>query len=98
MKVGIKILGTLFFLYAAVMQYNDPDGVFWAALYLVPIVFTWMRKFRYDKQIKLVLSVLYFLYGIYLLPAYRPNYLDLEVAREALGSFIVAFYLTFAIR
>ncbi|SFF18103.1 Transmembrane family 220, helix [Sulfitobacter brevis] len=45
MRVISGILCGLMILFAAV-QYNDPDGIYWAIIYAVPAVFCGLRAFR----------------------------------------------------
>jgi hypothetical protein len=47
MKYLNILLCVLMVLFAAV-QYNDPDGLFWAVLYLIPAVWAGLAAFRLD--------------------------------------------------
>ena len=47
MRITSAFLCALLVLFAAV-QYNDPDGLYWAVIYAVPALFCGLRAFKPD--------------------------------------------------
>lgn len=104
MKLFFKILGLLMgilFLWAAFVQYNDPDAFLWyiayGAAFLVSILFV---VGRLPLAAALILGVVYTLGGIYFWPekfegvSIGAGDIDnIERARESLGMLMVALVL-----
>lgn len=97
----ISIVFTLLFLWAAYVQWNDPDALLWYAIYgsaAVASVFFFMDKLSFN--IALILFVLYFI-GVFV---FLPDHFEgvgigdgdinnIEHARESLGLLINALVM-----
>lgn len=59
----VLILFCIFNLIAAVLQYNDPDALFWIILYLIPFTLTvvYLRQ-RHLKTVNIIALIVYLIY------------------------------------
>ena len=104
----LNILLSLMMILFIVVQYNDPDGPMWAAIYAVPAIWAGLAAFRLKQvqtsRARALLGVSVF--GALALTAYywptTPNfwvteiYWETETAREGMGMMIATFVLLVA--
>ena len=89
------IFVTLWILFAAV-QYNDPDFLIWALIYLVPATNTILViKTKSPKWLNISLAVVYLVGALYLIPSDLTNWIDDEDAREGFGLLLASVWLLF---
>ncbi|MEX0290204.1 MAG: transmembrane 220 family protein [Flavobacteriaceae bacterium] len=110
MKTFFKILALVFtglFIYAAVVQYNDPDAFLWYIFYGVAAIASLLFFLgRMNYMLAAALCVIYLIGGLWLWPEKFEgveigggDIVNIERAREALGMLIVALVmLVFALR
>lgn len=95
---------TLAFLYAAAVQYNDPDPYYWIPIYLLPALLSMLVFFGRGNSLKpifLILALLYLGGAYYMWPAHWEGValqhgmktMNIEEGRESLGLTIAAFTL-----
>lgn len=102
------LLCLLLFLFA-IVQYNDPDGLFWSVMYLVPAIFAGVATFRpwllcsgLALGLLIVAAVGWAAGVVYLWPQ-TPEFWQQEVwwetetAREGMGMMIAAATLVFVL-
>ena len=110
MKTFFKILALVFallFIYAAVVQYNDPDAITWYVVYGIAAVasFLFFRD-RLGYTVAALLCVAYLIGTLWNWPAQfegvtigEGDIVNIEKGREALGTLIVSLVmLIFAMR
>jgi len=110
MKSLFKILSLVFmimFIYAAVVQYNDPDVLLWCTIYgiaaLASLLF-FLGKLKYN--LAALLCVVYLIATLWNWPAQfegltigEGDIVNIEKGREALGTLIVSLImLAYALR
>ncbi len=110
MKSLFKILSlvfTIMFIYAAVVQYNDPDAIMWYAIYgvaaLASILF-FLGKMNYN--LAALLCILFLIGSLWNWPEQfegltigEGDIVNIEKAREALGTLIASVVmLVYALR
>lgn len=107
MKTYKKILGilfTVFFLFSAAVQFNDPDSLLWIALYALGAVLSAlfvMDKLKFYWPV--ILGVVYIILSIYHWPAEFEGVAlkdgmkteNIELGRESLGMIIGALIMLF---
>ena len=103
MRIANGVISVLF-LYFMVVQYNDPDPLFWIICYGVTVVFTLLAMAGIYIWFTGAVALGYLLGAVYLVPGwgtdtvmlllepkmYRP---EVELAREAFGLFICAVWM-----
>ena len=103
---AMTVLMLVFFGYATVMQYNDPDPLLWMTIYSVAAILCAMHLMgRLPVRAGLVFIGLIIIHGLYL--AYRiigPRFFDeremigvAEEGREMIGVIIVAAWTGFMV-
>jgi hypothetical protein len=102
LNIALCVLMVLF----AAVQYNDPDGVLWAAIYLVPAIWAGIAAFRLDALMKsgtIGLLAVYVIAELSLVFYYWPTtpgfwrmdvWWETETAREGMGVMIAAAAIT----
>ncbi len=103
LEKGVVAVMTVFFIYAAVVQFNDPDPVRWVLIYGVAAVFSGLYLTgRLPKGVPLVVGAAALLWALYLgvRLASRHLFFDehemagiVEEGREMLGLLIVAVWI-----
>lgn len=100
MRYVFFILMCLMILFAGV-QYNDPDGLMWMGVYLIPAVWSaiaafWQRAFEYaSTTFMLSSSIAASVVGVYWFWPLTPRFwtkdvwYNVETAREGMGLMIV---------
>lgn len=95
----------LFMILFALVQYNDPDGMLWMVIYLIPAFWTGMAGFRIDMlcgaipMALLGLCVIAAVFATYYYWPTMPGWWRQEVwwleetAREGMGAMTVLFVL-----
>ena len=110
MKSLFKILSlvfTILFIYAAVVQYNDPDAILWYAIYGIAAIASllfFLGKMNYTMAA--LLCILYLVVTLWNWPAQfegvtigEGDIVNIEKGREALGTLIASLImLLFALR
>lgn len=94
----IELVLAIVLLVFAVLQYNDPDGLYWFAVYALAAAWCGLAVRRPGLiagstllRAGLAVSVVAFLVGfVHLAPAIDANWIHVEEAREALGYLICA--------
>jgi len=109
MRIAYGILSILMLLFMAV-QYNDPDGLLWMAIYAIPalwcgIAALWRQCFeRSIVRLALWCSLAFSAAGVVyfwpLVPGFwrQSVWYDVESAREGMGMMIVLAVLVFVLR
>ncbi len=103
----LSLIFTLLFVWAAYVQYNDPDALLWYAIYVVAAVaslFFYLGKLNFTGAI--ILSGIYFVGTFVLWPDKfegitigNGDIVNIERGRESLGLLIVAIVmLIYALR
>lgn len=104
MRIVNAILMVLMFLFI-VVQYNDPDGKLWMALYAVPAAWTAVATFKrsilgnHIARTLLRLCIIASCFGVYWFWPDTPGWWQQEVwwetetAREGMGMMIIAIVL-----
>jgi len=99
MRIASGLLCVLLILFMAV-QYNDPDGLYWAAIYAVPALFCGLRAFKPQVLTGtlgyglLTLALLFFAVGVFWFWPQTPGFWRQSVwwvteeAREGMGMMI----------
>jgi hypothetical protein len=64
MKIALSVVFALF----AIVQYNDPDWYLWIPLYLVIVAALLMKQIYANKNVLLVLTIIYALYAASYIP------------------------------
>lgn len=98
----------LLFLFAAAVQYNDPDMIQWMLLYTFAALSSllWLTKY-FKKIIPFVVLVIALFWMAFLLPdvigqgtfgskmfeSFKMNQIGVELAREVGGLLIIAFWM-----
>ena len=96
------LLMTVAFLYATIVQYNDPDPYYWMPIYLIPTAISLLIYFGRGNAVKLfllVLALVYFAGAYYMWPAHWEGValqhgmktVNIEEGRESLGLAVVGF-------
>lgn len=99
---GLNGLVFVIFTSWAFFQYNDPDGPLWMVIYGSAAVSCVL--FLYDRLADIPSMYPILLLGVYLAtqlagePVWIENGIPVEVAREMIGSFIVAGWMAFLAR
>jgi hypothetical protein len=97
MRVGNVVLCAIL-IFFAVLQFNDPDALFWGAVYLIAAIWcgiaAWRPELlrsrgvlRYGVYVSFALFIVGF---IVLAPTINSNWIHIETARESLGYLICA--------
>jgi len=103
----LSLIFTLLFIWAAYVQYNDPDALLWYAIYGVAAVaslFFYLGKL--NSTVAIILSGIYFVGTVFLWPEKfegitigNGDIVNIERGRESLGLLIVAIVmLIYALR
>ena len=104
LNIVVLILMVLF----AAVQYNDPDGPLWVAIYMVPAVWAGLVAFKLDMAAgnKAFTAIVVCLIGyvavmVYYWPTtpgfwHREVWWETETAREGMGAMIAAFAIAIA--
>lgn len=82
----------------AVAQYNDPDGFYWGAVYLVAAYWSYLAARTPERLVSwpaarygAPISIVLFLVGFaWLAPTISSNWIHIEEARESFGYLICA--------
>ena len=88
MAIAAALMGLVFVAFA-VVQYNDPDGLLWAAGYLVPALLSVFVIRRKRIPIIIPLAALYLGWGIFTGSQISELSIEDEPMRETLGLGIV---------
>ncbi len=104
MRTANMILAAVL-IFFAVLQYNDPDPVFWGAVYLLGAVFPLLAALRSRPLTRIPalrwagwISLVLFLIGfLFLAGTISANWIHVEEARESLGYLICAGATGFAL-
>lgn len=94
----IDLVFALILLFFALLQYNDPDPLYWTAVYALAALWCGLAAWRPGViagspllSVGLIVSVVAFLAGfVALAPTIDANWIHVEEAREALGYLICA--------
>lgn len=104
MKKAFKLFAALFallFLWAAVMQWNDPDAYVWYAIYGIPAVASGLFVFgKLPRGLAFLLSIAYLVGMVFAWPEHFEGFaigggdiINIERGREAFGLLITALVL-----
>ncbi|MCE9540851.1 MAG: transmembrane 220 family protein [Bacteroidetes bacterium] len=108
----IALLFSFIYLLFAYWQINDPDPIWWVALYLISATISFRTfKDKYSQEVLIVLSILYLAYAInsfQQITKYEGFFSDdgglsmktinQELARETAGLFICVFtFITYSV-
>jgi drug/metabolite transporter (DMT)-like permease len=104
MRVANAVLGAIL-IFFAVLQYNDPDALWWSVVYLIAAAFPLLAIGRNAPLWRLpvlrlaggIVLVLFLLGFASLLPTIGTDWIHVEEAREALGYLICAGAVGFAL-
>jgi hypothetical protein len=104
MRTANLLLGAMLIVFA-LLQYNDPDPLWWGAVYLVAAAFPLLALGREAPLSRLPvlrvaagISVALFLLGFaWLAPTIGADWIHVEEAREGLGYLICAVSVVFAL-
>ena len=66
LKIIIKLLVGLFFLFCAYLQINDPDSLIWIITYLIPTALSFSILANYRSKYIRYISPIYLIVAIYL--------------------------------
>lgn len=99
---AILLVFAVLFLWSAALQCNDPDPLFWIAVYAMAAVLcvyygvTTERKFKRAIGIlALIFSLQCMVYGLVLWKGFAPGWTGDEEMRESLGLLIIAIVCGF---
>ena len=93
---GLKILFAAFFVYAALVQINDPDGVVWMFTYAIAATLTVMSFFSaYHLVLTAGFCVICIAWSLVVLPASLESEMSFakEEPRELFGLLIIAAWM-----
>jgi uncharacterized membrane protein YjjB (DUF3815 family) len=83
-----------FFGLSAVAQYNDPDGLLWAATYAFPTIMSVLFALGKRNPLPWLGVIGFGAWSIRLLPNVGGDWWHNELAREGLGLLIAAIWMT----
>jgi len=85
MRFVLVILGIIYILFA-IVQFNDPDAVWWISIYLIPAaVSLYLLKWRINPYLLLALCCIYLIGAIYLFPPSMSEWISVEEEAKSLG-------------
>lgn len=91
-KIFGGIMTAAFAIFAAV-QYNDPDGLLWVAVYILAAAITLLALLGRPSIAAPLVGVAYLAAAFWIMPKEGGNWMNIETGREAMGLLVCAVWM-----